>query len=180
MHNVLRYGVWLILLVVLVVFWASICFEKWIGLELIQTYQSVFFILSLAQGFPFEFSAITENVKYTNGYDDSFSSEYEQVYTFPSNLIALSKQKEFLSNYNINFILIFISIIVMIVLALFKRKYKLMLEEYMSSQIKKKQKKVDTIFSFVFSCIFMILIFFSMFEIIFSFCIQLSNHSVLY
>lgn len=40
--------------------------------------------------------------------------------------------------------------------------------------------RVNAIFAFVFGRIFLIIIFFSMFEIIFSFCIQLSDYSVAY
>lgn len=105
----------------------SIFWEKWIGLELIQTYQSVFFILSMAKGIPFEFSSLTEKLKYSNGYGDFFTSSYDQIYTLPSNLIAISKEKEFLSNYNVNFIMVLITAIVLVILVAIKKRYQLIL-----------------------------------------------------
>ena len=58
MHNIMLYVVIGIVVIVLGIGVVSICYEKWIGLELIQTYQSVFFLLLLMQQYPFEFSAI--------------------------------------------------------------------------------------------------------------------------
>lgn len=50
-----------------------------------------------------------------------------------------------------------------------------MLEEVVSSDINKKVKKAEKMFSFVFGRIFMMIVFYSMYKIVFSFCIQLSN-----
>ena len=58
MHDIMLYVVIGIVVIALAVGVVSICYEKWIGLELIQTYQSVFFLLLLMQQYPFEFSAI--------------------------------------------------------------------------------------------------------------------------
>lgn len=73
------------------------------------------------------------------------------------------------------YLLIIACIIVLIILGLRKRKLKLMLEEVVSSDINKKDKKAEKMFSFVFSRIFMMTVFYSMYKIVFSFCIQLSN-----
>lgn len=52
-HNILRWIVLFLVIAAVVVFVVSIGFEKWIGLELIQTYQGVFFILAFGKGYPF-------------------------------------------------------------------------------------------------------------------------------
>lgn len=59
-HNAMQYVVLILICMMIIVFIASIFFEKWIGLELAQTFQSVFFIFTLADGFAVEFTAITE------------------------------------------------------------------------------------------------------------------------
>lgn len=52
-HNVLKYVYLVMVIFAMIVFIVSIFFEKWIGLELIQTYQSIFFIFSMLQECPF-------------------------------------------------------------------------------------------------------------------------------
>lgn len=58
MHNIMLYVVIGIVVIVLGIGAVSIFYEKWVGLELIQTFQSVFFMQLLMQEYPFEFSAI--------------------------------------------------------------------------------------------------------------------------
>jgi hypothetical protein len=53
MHNTLKYVYLAEVLIAILVFAASIFFEKWIGLELIQTFQSIFFAFALLQECPF-------------------------------------------------------------------------------------------------------------------------------
>ena len=53
MHNILQWVVLFLVVAAVIVMIVSIGYEKWIGLELIQVYQSVFFIFALAKGFPF-------------------------------------------------------------------------------------------------------------------------------
>jgi hypothetical protein len=67
------------------------------------------------------------------------------------------------------------TIIAMIIIGLLKRRYRLMLEEQISKKINDKLHKLDRIYSFIFGKIFIMLVFFSMFKIIFCFCVQLSN-----
>lgn len=68
----------------------SIFCEKWIGLELIQTYQSVFFMLLLMKEYPFEFSAVNEGLRYTNGYDDIIPPDYGRTYSLSNELNGLA------------------------------------------------------------------------------------------
>jgi len=93
MYNILKWVVLLLVVAALIVMVVSVFFEKWIGLELIQTYQSVFFIWALATGYPFELSAFVTWMRYSNGYDDILNSDYEQMYSLSSSLIALGKEK---------------------------------------------------------------------------------------
>lgn len=58
MHNTLKYVYLAEIIIAILVFIASIFYEKWIGLELIQTFQSIFFCFALLQECPFEFSGI--------------------------------------------------------------------------------------------------------------------------
>ena len=73
------------------------------------------------------------------------------------------------------FMLITVAIAALVIIGLIKRKYRLMLEEQVSRKLTQKLQKMDKIYSFVFGRIFISLVFFSMFKVIFSFCIQLSN-----
>ena len=59
MHNVMIYVVISLVAVMFVIGAASIFVEKMIGLELIQTYQSVFFLMLLLKEYPFAFSALS-------------------------------------------------------------------------------------------------------------------------
>lgn len=67
---------------------------------------------------------------------------------------------------------------VLVVIGLMKRRYRLQLEEHISKKINDKIKKLDKVYSFMFGRVFIMMVFFSMFKIIFSFCIQLSSESV--
>ena len=60
MYNIGKWVVLMLVVAALVVMVVSVFMEKWIGLELIQTYQSVYFIWVLATGYPFEVSAVVE------------------------------------------------------------------------------------------------------------------------
>lgn len=55
---------------------ASLFFEKWIGLELMQTYQSVYYILILLQQHPWQFTSLIEPLRFSGGYDDIYSRAY--------------------------------------------------------------------------------------------------------
>lgn len=173
----MQYVVLILICTMIIVFIASIFFEKWIGLELAQTFQSVFFILTLADGFAVEFTAITEMFQYTNGFNNISNSGYYLIYTLPADLIALGINKQFITNFNVGYLLIIAVLIALIVVGLVKRHYNLLLEEALSAKIKKKLLKADKVFTFIFSRVLMMLIFFFMFKIIFSFCIQLSNNA---
>lgn len=70
MHNVMKYVYISVVLLAIIVFVGSIFIEKWIGLELIQTFQSIFFGFSLIKESPFEFSGLIEAIRYSNGFDD--------------------------------------------------------------------------------------------------------------
>lgn len=66
----------------------------------------------------------------------------------------------------------------MIALGALQRKYRLKLEEQISKTITDKLKKVERAVAALFGRVFMIMVFFCMFKIIFSFCVQLSSESV--
>jgi hypothetical protein len=102
------------------------------------------------------------------------------VYTLSNPLISLSINKEFLSNYNVLYLLLVSLIAGMVFIGLLKRKYRLQLEEQISKKTSDKMKKLDKVYSFVFGRLFLMTVFFSMFKIIFSFCIQLSNEAAPY
>jgi hypothetical protein len=138
LHNILQYIVLALVLGATGVIVASIFFEKWIGLELMQTFQAVYFIFSLADGFPFEWSPLTEYLKYSNGFDDLLSSDYTEIYPLPNSLIALSKDKEFLFNFNLTFLLVFLALVTLSVLAIIRFRYRLKLEEAISMEVRKK------------------------------------------
>jgi hypothetical protein len=90
MHNVLKYVYLALVIIAIIVFAVSLFFEKWIGLELIQTFQGIFFVFAMLQECPFEFSGLVEAMKYANGFDDMVSSGYYKIYTLSNALITLS------------------------------------------------------------------------------------------
>lgn len=90
MHNTLKYVYLAEIIIALIVFATSIFFEKWIGLELIQTFQSIFFCFALLKECPFEFTGMVESFKYSNGFDDLLASDYYRVYTLSDQLNTLS------------------------------------------------------------------------------------------
>lgn len=91
MYNGLKWVVLVLVLAAIIVTIVSVFMEKWIGLELIQTYQTVYFIWVMADGYAFELDAIIRMLRYSNGYDDVLSSDYEYIHTLSNSLIALGK-----------------------------------------------------------------------------------------
>lgn len=81
MHNAMIYVVISLVVIIFIIGAASIFFEKMIGLELIQTYQSVYFLMLLLKEYPFAFSALGEGLRYANGFDDVIAPNYDRTYT---------------------------------------------------------------------------------------------------
>lgn len=54
----MQYVVYSLVAIIFIIGVASIFFEKMIGLELIQTYQTIYFMMLLLKEYPFEFTAI--------------------------------------------------------------------------------------------------------------------------
>jgi hypothetical protein len=82
-----------LIVLTILVFIISIFYEKWIGLEHIQVYQSQFFLCSYLNQYPFEFTPIYETLKYSNGYNDILPNDYYRTYTLsnPINAMAIDK-----------------------------------------------------------------------------------------
>ena len=75
LRKVLYYLLLILLLTSILVFVVScLFFEKWIGLELILTYQSFYFLLALLKQLPFELSPFAEVLKYSQGFDGVLGS----------------------------------------------------------------------------------------------------------
>lgn len=103
---------------------ASIFFEKMIGLELIQTFQSVYFLMLLLKEYPYEFTSLNEGLRYANGFDDVIAPDYNRTYPLPNELNALMIEKEFPINFNIDMGLLGLNAIILAALALRKARLK--------------------------------------------------------
>jgi hypothetical protein len=178
MHNALKWVFVGLVVVAVAVFCASLFYEKWIGLELVLTFQSIFFAFVMLQECPFEFSGMVEALRYSNGFDDLLVSGYSRIYTLSNPLIALSVEKEFIVNFNLLYIVLVGLMVTMMVLGLLQRRYRLELEEQISKKTTDRLRKIEQVYAVVFGRVFLMAVFFCMFKIIFSFCVQLSSEVV--
>lgn len=90
-----------LVLIAIIVFGASIFFEKWIGLEYIQTFQPVFFIFAFLKECPFEFSGLIYAIRYSNGYGDILTHAFQRRIIVKDHFQCFKSYKKH-SNYESN------------------------------------------------------------------------------
>lgn len=179
MHNIFSYIMYATIAIVFIVVFVSIAYEKWIGLELIQTYQTVFYIFLLMKEFPYELRALTDSLRYSQGYDDVIADDIMRIYKLSNSLNGLSIEKEFFVNFNISFGIILTLTLILVILALRRAYLKNRLESEINRKLNKQLDQINAIFNFVFGEVFIMVKLIFMLKIIAMFIVELNMEEII-
>lgn len=107
-------------LAVLVLFISCIS-ERMIGIEMIQTIQTVLYTQAVMKTTPSSLSPL-QKLRYSSGFNELSGIDSSRTYTFAFSLSSLGLEKEFLLSYNLMYILM-VLVVVFCLLTKLKQYY---------------------------------------------------------
>lgn len=99
----------------IIIMFASCISERMIGIEMIQTLQTVLYTQAVMKTTPSSLSPL-QMLRYASGYNEIQGIDYDRTYTFAFSLSSLGLEKEFLLSYNLMYIILMAVIILCCIL----------------------------------------------------------------
>lgn len=183
-NNTINYPMEVIVIVLdvlaIVVMFASCVSERMIGIEMIQTIQTVLYAQAVMKTTPSSLSPL-QMLRYASGYNEIQGIDYDRTFTFAFSLSSIGLEKEFLLSYNAMYILLVLVVMLCCILKAkqiyHEKKIGKFSHEEEEAKNEDKFKRVTTVYNFVFERILFVVGFMCMFLVVFALMLQLTDMS---
>jgi uncharacterized Tic20 family protein len=108
--------------IAIIIFIISCITERMIGVEMLQTLQSVLYTMAFMKTCPSTFAPL-QNLRYTNGYNEAAGIDPARRYTYAFSVGEVGLDQEFILDYNISYAILILVILLMMLLKLIMMKF---------------------------------------------------------